>query len=518
MFAVHTPTQSLIIKAEDPFKIRGLIPNSKTLDHDGYNVVVKHTLDATRLLRNIGIDAPLPPYHWPGKYTPFSHQRVMTDFQATHQKCFNLSDPGTMKTAATLWAADILMKERVIEKAIIFTTLSTMKSIWEQAIFDVLMHRRAVIVHGSREHRAKMMSQNVDFYICNHDGVTIDEVRKAVRKRTDIGLVIVDEGSLFRNHDTDKYRFLLGMLQPRHWVWWLTGGPTPQAPTDAWAQASIINPAATPKFFGTFKRETMQEVSKFRWVAKAGATARVYEILQPAVRFKKSDCVDLPPVVTINVSCELTPAQKTMAKSMKDDMVALWKAKQINAVNAADKLGKLRQIFCGSVKEDTTPPRYIKLPHAPRYAAMKEAIDGAASKSIVIVPYKGIIQALHRELESDRLTVGVLNGDVPLRERERIITDFKTLDNPQVLLCHPKVMAHGLNLTEADTMIFFAPITSADEYNQVIERFNRVGQTLKMTIIRIGAHPIEWQLYKMLDNRMSSQNDLLELYRQVVES
>ena len=60
-------------------------------------------------------------------------------------------------------------------------------------------------------------------------------------------------------------------------------------------------------------------------------------------------------------------------------------------------------------------------------------------------------------------------------------------------------MAHGLNLTEADTTIFYAPIYSHDQYAQVIERFNRTGQTRKMTVVRIAAHSFEWDIYALLD-------------------
>jgi SNF2 family DNA or RNA helicase len=127
------------------------------------------------------------------------------------------------------------------------------------------------------------------------------------------------------------------------------------------------------------------------------------------------------------------------------------------------------------------------------------------------------VRALQKELEDAGLTVGMLNGDVSPNARNMIINEFKTEADPQVLLCHPKVMSHGLNLTEADTLIFYAPIFSNDEYQQVMERFNRAGQKRKMTIIRMAAHPLEWEIFKLLDNRQSTQNSILNLYKVVTE-
>jgi len=96
--------------------------------------------------------------------------------------------------------------------------------------------------------------------------------------------------------------------------------------------------------------------------------------------------------------------------------------------------------------------------------------------------------------------------------RDQIINQFKHEEHPQTLLCHPRVMSHGLNLTVADVTAFYAPIYSGDEYEQVIERFNRAGQTRKMTLVRLGAHPLEWEIYRMVDTKRLNQKTILDLF------
>ena len=100
-----------------------------------------------------------------------------------------------------------------------------------------------------------------------------------------------------------------------------------------------------------------------------------------------------------------------------------------------------------------------------------------------------------------------------ITKRNEIIRQFKESPDPHVLLCHPKVMSHGLTLTEADTMIFYAPIYSNDQYMQVRERLNRPGQTRHMTMVRIAANALEWSIYKALDERTVTQETILELYK-----
>lgn len=515
---IHAETQSVVLNVPDPFFIRTLIPTSKTLNHDEYNVAVKHTLEATQVLRNLGHDVPSPilsNYKWPGKYKPFAHQRVMAEFLTLHQRAFNLSEMGVGKSAASLWAADWLMESGHVRKALILSPLSTLERVWQNDIFDVLMHRRAAIVHGSREQRKQALSLDVDFYILNHDGVAITEIADEIRRRPDIDLVIVDEASMFRNHDTRKFKALARMLRPDMRVWLLTGTPCPNAPTDAWALTRLINPSRVPPFFGTFKRQTMMQVTQFKWAPKPDAYALAYEAMQPAVRFRKADCLDLPPVVTLDRDCILTKEQREVFHSMRSLMQAEAKERQITAVNAADKINKLRQILCGAIKDPKTDD-YVTLPFGPRLEVLLECIENASAKVIVIVPFKGIIQPLAKEV-SKYHSVAVLNGDVSPRMRDKIVRDFKSGPDPHVLLCHPKVMAHGLNLTEADTLVFYAPIYSNDEFQQVTERFNRAGQTRKMTIVRIGAHPVEWQIYKMVDGKKLTQDNILSLYQAITD-
>lgn len=493
--------------------MRELIPASKLIAHPKYTIAVKHTIDTTKLLRNIGIAAPAPirhHYDWPGKFSPGEHQIVMAEFLTSHKRGFNLSEMGTEKTAASLWAADWLMKNRLIRRALIVSPLSTLERVWQTEIFSVLMHRRAAIVHGSREHRLNILAQNFDFYIINHDGLTIGEVNRAIAARQDIDLVIVDEASAYCNAGTDRYRALRGIISPSRWLWLLTGTPCANAPTDAWALAKLVSPDKVPQYISTFKRMTMVQYSQFRWGARPDAMDVVYKALQPAVRYRKQDCKSLPPVTTTERTAALSKEQKSAVEEMRKQMQTDLKAKTITAVNAADKIMKLRQIMCGAVKDPTTG-EYIPMDHRSRLSVLEECIEQAAAKVFVIVPFKGITKLLEKELSS-KYTVGVLNGDVSAKERNRIIVDFKTTADPHVLLCHPQVMAHGLNLTEADVCIFYAPIYSNDQAQQVVERFNRSGQTRPMTVVRIGGHKLEWDIYKLVEEKQQVQNNVLDLY------
>ncbi len=541
---IHEASKSVLLRVRDPFMIRDILPKSKTIvlpDVD-FNVAVKHTLESTKVLRNIGIHIPAPilsQYRWPGKYKPMSQQYEMASFMSLYPRCFNLGEPGTGKTAATLWAADWLMDMGFVEKVLVIAPLSTLDLVWGPDIFNVLMHRKVVTVHGSVEKRLKMLAADVDFYLLNHDGVSIEEIRKVIRLRPEINLVIVDEGSVFRNAGTGRYENLAKMLRPTQKLWWLTGTPTPNAPTDAWSQVKLVSPQNVPAHFGAFRRLTMTKgYGMHDWDAKPEAASVVHRAMQPAIRIKKKDCMELPPVTFLDRSCQMTSEQRAAFKEMTNSMVAeAATGVRITAVNAADKIGKLRQILLGCIKIPNggefgarvwaastlkshryqVNGAYVTLPHAPRLEVLLECMEQALGKTIIIVPFKGITQVLEQELRKKGRSVAVLNGDVSVNERTRIVQAFKSGPDPHDLLCHPKVMSHGLNLVEADTTIFYGPIYSNDEFQQVIERFNRAGQTRKMTVWRIGAHPLDWSIYKRVDNKRDAQDSILNLYKTIME-
>lgn len=512
---VHKPSRSLLLKVKSPKRIQEVISKSRAIDHEGHNLAIRHGLDETRVLRNLGIQAPSPIryyYPWGGQFTPMSHQIETADFLTMNRRCFVLNEMGTSKTRSTIWAFDYLMRIGVVRKVLVVAPLSTMATTWQREIFDAAMHRTTVVLHGSKAKRLERLAMDVDVYIVNHDGISV--VGSELRSRKDIDLIIWDECSELRNSATDRYENFRNMLRAEQRLWMLSGAPCPNAPTDAWAQCRLVDPTRVPRYFNAFRRLTMLQVSQFKWVPRQGSNEIVWNAMQPAIRFKKADCIDLPPMIQVDRECPLTAEQTRVYKEMVTYMVSTGKGKTISAVNAADHIGKLRQILIGAVKIPEGD-EYMEIDHTPRINLLLECIAEANAKAIVIVPFKGILESLKRSV-SKHYTCEVVNGDVTLRRRNKIFAAFKDTPDPHVLLCHPRVMSHGLTLTEADMLIFYAPIYSADQYHQVKERINRPGQKRKMTLVRIGANKLEWDIYKAMDSKGEMQEMILDLYKNEV--
>ncbi len=267
----------------------------------------------------------------------------------------------------------------------------------------------------------------------------------------------------------------------------------------------------------SFKRETMMQVTQFKWVPKPDAFQRAYDAMQPAIRFKTEDCLDLPPVTYQNRECDLSPEQKRMLKEMAREFVADKDGATITAANAAVKLVKSLQICLAAVYDDTGETCLIDAPD--RLNSLKEIIEEADHKVIVWVPFKHTMNHLKRELSKEGYGVELINGETSASERSRIITAFKDPDQaPKVLIAHPATAAHGLTLVSANICVWYGPTFSAELYTQANARIVRPGQKHHMTIIHLGSTALEWEAYSMVNGKVDRQQKILDMYRKFVDN
>lgn len=489
-----------------------LIPHAAL--HPNNVLVIPHKLEETKILRNLGINVPAPiisGYTWPGTFVPFWHQVETAGFALMHQRCFILLDMGLGKSISALWAADWLIEHGYVRKVLILSTLSCLDATWQREIFRNLMHRTSIVAYGTKKQRVQAFKEDVDFYIMNHHGVL---VMKGEEQRDDIDLIIVDEASMLRNSQTQIYKTFKKSLRPNQRLWLLSGKPCPNGPTDAWALARLVSPDRVPTFFTRWKDETMTKVSMFKWVPKPDSTRRMFDALQPAIRFEKKDCLDLPPTIYQDRLCKLSEMQEAYYKMMRTQLQIYAGEHQITAVNAAILLGKLLQICAGAVK--TNAGEYVGLDIAPRLSTLDECVDEAAAKVLVFVPYTGALRAVAEHLRKNH-TVEIIDGSTSRSKRGAILQAFQDHEHPHIIVAHPRVAAHGLNLTAADTIVWFSPIHSLDIYDQANERMARPGQKLQTNIVHVAACPLEEGVYKVLRKKGRAQEEFLELFKEELQ-
>ena len=507
-------SKAIALNLKNPNRVLDVIPDSRQLTFNNQQLVVTpHTIPASRALRMLGFKVPSPILHyydWCGDFIPYEHQKMTSAFLTMNDKALVLNEIGTGKTQSALWACDYLMQTKVIKKVLIISPLSTLERVWGDGIFMGFPHRQAVTLHGTSARRKQLLKTNADFFIINHDGFGI--ISEEAKNMFD--LIIVDEAAVLRNPSTNKFRVLRKYLSlhPKIKLWLMTGTPTPNDPTDAWALARLVDSPYNSKTFTSFRETVMMKIGQWKWIPRPESIEIVKQVLHPAVRYSRDECLDLPDTVFQTRKVPLTVEQKDHHdKMLKHYVTELAQEGTITAVNEAVKLQKLVQISCGVVYGDDG--QHIELDCAPRVNLVKEVIEEVGGKVIVFVPLTGTLKMLERIL-SKQWSVGVVNGAVSANKRNEIFHNFQHTKDPHVLVAHPATMAHGLTLTSASTIIWYGPVTSNEQYVQANGRIERIGKKHLSNIVHIEATDLEHKMFERLKNKQKLQGLLLDLIKE----
>lgn len=511
--------QKLLLRDDYPDRITTIIPTAKKINYQGVDlVVVPHGIDEVKVLNNMGYVLPSPVSHyykWSGQYTPFHAQKVTVDKLTLNPRMFVLNQLGTGKTMSVLWAFDYLRAQGRVKRMILVTPISTMDRVWADEVFRHFPHLTAQVVYNSSaKRRVDMLSYPADIYIINHDAVKIPELHAAIMARDDIDIVVVDEVASFRNASAQRWKMLKKIIDTREYAWGLTGTPTPNSPTDAWAQCRLIVPHRVPQYFGKFRDMVERKVSMFKWVPRDNATEIVRDCMQPAVLFRRDECVDLPPTTYEYRRVDLTADQKRAYKQMMNHLVAEAKAGQIVAVNEAVKAGRLLQIAAGVGYNQEGEA--VSFDGSNRLEVVYEIVEQSEGKVIVFIPLLGALESVRAFMLQRGVDVRVVHGGVSKKERDAIFSEFQHPNGPRVLAAHPKCMSHGLTLTESNTIVWFIPTYDNETYEQANGRITRPGQKRNTFIVHIEGSEIERRAYKRLENKGTMQNLLLDLIKEEV--
>jgi len=455
----------------------------------------------------------LSEYEWPRPhgFTPFEHQKTTAEFLTTNNKAFCFNEQGTGKTASVIWAVDYLMQRGLVKRVLVICPLSIMKSAWQQDLFKFAIHRTVSVAHGSAKKRKEIINAGSEFVVINFDGVGI--VKNELLKGG-FDLIVVDEASAYKNAQTERWKDLRDLTKVIRGLWMLTGTPAAQSPVDAYGLAKLMNPTGTPMFFGQFRDQVMLKVSDYRWIPRPESKHIVHKILQPAIRFEKKQCLDLPPVTFVDRDAPLSPQQIKYYNVLKKQMLIEADGEEISAVNAAVKLNKLLQISGGAVYTDTG--EVLEFDVSGRLNVVQEVIEESSQKVLVFVPFTHTIELLEKHLKKHNIKCEIINGEVSVNRRSKLIRQFQENAHPKVLIIQPQAASHGLTLTAADTIIWYAPCSSVETYLQANARIDRPGQVNPMTVVHITGSPIETKMYAHLRGNIAHHTKIIDLYRQEI--
>ncbi|MHB1696594.1 MAG: SNF2-related protein [bacterium] len=501
-FDPETKKWILPLSLESFYAFRKAFPDSQ-IDKSVYNFDFKRQ------------ENPLLRYVPPSGLTPYKHQIETLKFMLREKQSAVFNTMGTGKTITSLMALDYLFQNGLIKKALIITPLLVINDAWisdcntyfPHLFIQKLSKRQDKAEDGISIINWDMVKILFD-YTEEKDPVTGKKTKKIIKTFDfDFGCVIIDESAKVRNVRTKRFETLKRYL-PVEYTFILSGLPAPNTPLEYWSQFYLMDGGKTLgvnywQFLNNHAYKT-----KYDWfITKNGAAAIKERILSKSIRYELEDCADLPENIILWREVVLDAEHLNNYDKIENETSVMINTGDVIASNAAAKTMKLQQAASGYIYDDIG--RSIALTKTnKKIEALKEIIEEEFGKEQVIVfaYFKNHIEEILKALKNSFLVTAVYGG----AGSSGSIEDFKS-GKIQILLANPASTGHGLTLTNAKGIIWFAPIWDFEIFDQARKRVQRIG--LKHKSLEVFMHAkdtIEYSMYWGLRHKKDMSSIILK--------
>lgn len=405
-------------------------------------------------------------------YQPRDYQRAMTGALLARPR-FNLwAGMGTGKTVATLTAIDTLLALGEVRRVLVVAPLRVASSTWpdELAKWDHLTDIRMQVVVGTPVQRMAALAAEGNVHVINYENIPwlVEALGKG---RWPFDMVVADESTKLKsfrlNGGGSRVKALAKAANGKTVRWVnLTGTPASNGLIDLWGQQWFVDKGeALGRSFGMFRdRWFTTGYDGYSVKITPYGEREITERMQPSsLTIEAGDYLDLPDIVSNNISVLLTPAAMKKYKAMEQEMFVELDGEEVEAFNAASKTIKCLQMASGALY---TEEGYSVL-HDAKLDALEDVVEESNGEPVLV--------AYHFKSDLDRLKKRFKQA-VVLDKDPETIRRWNRGEIP-ILLAHPASAGHGLNLQDGGRiLVFFSHWWSLEEYSQIIERIGPTRQ------------------------------------------
>lgn len=446
------------------------------------------------------------------KFISHDYQQYAIDFIKNNEIAAILLDMGLGKTSITLTAVnDLIFDSFEVSKVLVIAPLRVARDTWPAEIkkWDHLKHLRYSVAVGSESERLAALRKEADIYIINRENV--DWLVNKSRVSFDFDMVVIDELSSFKSHQSKRFKSLLKVRPFIKRIVGLTGTPSSNGLMDLWAQFRILDMGKRLGRYITHYRNVYFLPDKrsadriFTYKPADGAEQMIYDrISDITISMKSADYLKLPECIINEVPVFMNVKEKRIYETFKEDMVAKIKDEEIDAANAAVLSGKLLQMANGCIYDEDK--KALKI-HDRKLDALEDLIESANGKPLLVAYW----------FQHD---LARIKERFPVREI-KTSKDIEDWNNGKisVAVIHPASAGHGLNLqTGGSTLVWFGLTWSLELYQQCNARLHRQGQTDTVVIHHIIAKgTIDEDVMAALQRKEKIQNALINAVKAKLE-
>lgn len=422
-------------------------------------------------------------------FKPHDYQSYCSDYIKSHQVAALFLDMGLGKTAITLTAInDLMLDSFEVSKVLIVAPLRVARDTWPTEVekWEHLSNLSISVIVGDVKTRTAAVHHQTLIYVINRETIKwLVEYYEKNGLRWDFDMIVIDELSSFKNHQSQRFKFLRKVRPFVKRFVGLTGTPTSNGLMDLWAEIGILDGGARlGKFIGRYREAYFKAGSMnpstgivFQYVPREGAEEQIYQkISDITISMKALDYLDMPECIMNQHCVEMSSQEKKLYDMLAKDLLIPLEDGDIDAANAAALSGKLLQMANGAVYDENGTAREI---HSHKLEALEDLIEAANGQSVLIAYW---FKHDKKRIEEHLTKLGYEPRDIKTSED---IRDWNAGNIP-VALIHPASAGHGLNIQQGGhILIWFGLTWSLELYQQTNARLWRQGQTEVVTIYHI---------------------------------
>lgn len=438
------------------------------------------------------------------KFMPHDYQKYAIEYIKSHPITALFLDMGLGKTVTTLTAIRDLMYDAFeVKRVLVVAPLRVARDTWPDELrkWNHLKELTCSVVVGTVAERRRALQQDADIYIVNRENLAwLYE-----NSRLDFDMVVLDELSSFKNHQSKRFRAMKAMRPKVKRIVGLTGTPTGNGLMDLWAEFRILDMGERLGRYISqyrnlyFKPDKCNGMVVYSYKPLPGAEEAIYhQISDITMSMKATDYLEMPELVSVAKEVRLSETEKKRYDELKKSLVLELPGGEVTSANAASLTLKLSQMANGAIYTDDKNVVNI---HDRKLEALEDLVESANGKSVLVAYwFKHDKDRIRERMEAREL------------KEPQDFADWNAGKIP-VALIHPASAGHGLNLQKGGSILIWFGLTwSLELYQQTNARLWRQGQADKTVIIQhiVAKDTIDERILNVLKHKDGTQAALID--------
>jgi hypothetical protein len=452
------------------------------------------------------------------KTRPYKHQR-----EAIKKLLYNgyggalLMEPRTGKTKTAIDWVGILRSIDVKDPsiAIVFAP-ATVLPVWEQELKTHCSVPFDCILWGAKKRREKEIPKPADkllWVLVNYEALSANGVRtpgghestksgrgwvkKTLNKlaETHTAAVILDESHRIKSCSSKAAQALYTIGAKAAYRLIMTGTPLTKASRveDIYSQWKFLNPRRfmdVPTKSDFMDRYSIRNYSRFGFVSYTGVRNRgelAERMMQDSYIVKREECYDLPERTIENIPVDLTGTSRDRYLEIEGCGIS----GDVSATHLLSRLTELSKITGGHIG-----PEWTKLGSA-KIQVLLDIIRQHKEEDtplVVVARFRAEIMRIRDLCYDEDIPCNTIMGGSDISGE---LSEWRNYCGCRVMIIQPQAGALGIDLREADHMVWYSLTYSWTDYSQACDRIALCERPTTITHL-LAQDTVDWEIARVL--------------------